>query len=321
MSKPFRAPIRVRAAAFLAALWLSHAPAPAAAQAELGGIATRFAIDDDDPERSVPTPEQASKAPLQMGYWAMLVSDKADAATRRGDHAAAAKYWRALAKAVPDRSVAYRRMCMAYKAAGDLRNALESCKAVLAKNGVEIEDYVIFVRLLLAKESALSAAEIAHADQVLAHVERELDEPMGAAADPAKAQNQARLWKVRMQQLRCELGLRIEDRARLDTCTKALAQLAPEDARTITFAYALAILKGDFARADSLIERGRRAGLPQQALEQMRHKLQTELEQQPWYAQLLQDAVWAAAGGVAAALAAVAAFIAVRRRRGLAQAT
>src|SRR5690349_14057164 len=40
--------------------------------------ALAFPIDDDDPASSVPTPEQSSKSPLDMGYWVMAVSDRAE---------------------------------------------------------------------------------------------------------------------------------------------------------------------------------------------------------------------------------------------------
>jgi hypothetical protein len=76
-------------------------------------LSKRHAIDEHDPEASVPTPEQAMRNPLEMGYLLMDLIARAEAATQRGDHAAAVRYHRAIVKAVPARALAHANLCRA----------------------------------------------------------------------------------------------------------------------------------------------------------------------------------------------------------------
>src|SRR4051812_45708366 len=84
--------------------------APDLEQVKRGDLSAIGAIDEEHPERSVPTPEQALKNPLEMGYLVMDLVARAEAASQRGDHAAAVRYYAAIAKAVPERSVSYTKM-------------------------------------------------------------------------------------------------------------------------------------------------------------------------------------------------------------------
>jgi hypothetical protein len=142
-------------------------PARSRADAQGDGLKTTFAIDDADPESKVPSEQDAMRAPLQMGYWVMLVSDRAEAATKRGDLPAAVKYYRAIAKAAPDRAAPFKKMCTTYEAMDDWENAVGSCQVALGKQGATIDDYQHFMRLLLSKQGALNADEIADADAVV----------------------------------------------------------------------------------------------------------------------------------------------------------
>ena len=99
-----------------AALCLSVAPcvsaqAPAHEPSKVPGSAADLTaprtIDENHPERSIPTPEQAMKNPLQMGYLLMDLIARGEAATEIGDHEAAIRYYRAIAKAVPERAVSF----------------------------------------------------------------------------------------------------------------------------------------------------------------------------------------------------------------------
>jgi hypothetical protein len=264
-------------------------------------IKSTFAVDDNDPEGSVPSAEAAMKRPLDMGYYVMSLSDKAEAASKQGDHAAAVKYWRALAKAVPDRSVAFSKMCKAYEAAGDRDNALVACRAALGRGGVTVDDNLRFARLVLAKPTALGDAEIADVDAVIAHLERELGDEGALVAG----------------RLRCDLAVRLEDVARLRACTKQLQAKAPNDPQTIAYTWALALKERNFARAETILEAAERAKLPAAALDKMNETLAAERKRgAPFWQRTLGDPRSVAVFAGFALLAAGAA-VAIRRRQRL----
>lgn len=131
---------------------------------------SEWPVRDDDPEASVPTVAQRERNPLQFGYWVMDLTDKGDAAVGRGDHEAAARYWRALARAVPDRSVAFAKMCASYRAIGAHASAVASCKAALARPGVAVDDFARYLEVVLDEEEPLGHDELADANAVLEHL-------------------------------------------------------------------------------------------------------------------------------------------------------
>jgi hypothetical protein len=265
-------------------------------------LSSTFAIDDADPEGSVPSPEQSLRQPLQMGYFVMLLTEKADAATQRGEHLTAARYLRALAKAVPDRSAAFSKMCRAYEAAGDNANALASCKEALGKGGVTLDDYLHFVQLTLSQAGALSRSEVDDVDAVIDHLEQHLD--------PAQ-KDSARLVTAN---LRCELAMRLQDVKRLQACTKTLAVLAPKDPKTQVFAWTLALATHDFARAQRIASLAAAAGVPRATVEGMTRALQVERDRlQPWRPMLRR--YWPLGFLVLALLARAAIALARGRRR------
>jgi tetratricopeptide (TPR) repeat protein len=225
-------------------------------------LVSKFSIDDSDPEASVPTPQQAARQPLEMGYHLMLLSERADAATNRGDHAAAAKYWRAIAKAVPERSLSFSRMCRSYEAAGDYVSAIESCRTALGKAGSTLQDNLQFVRLVLEKrQGALQPRDIEDIDAVSVHLEHELASKQGALV---------------ANRLRCQLGVRLGDVSRLKACTDKLNALAPGDASSLVFSWSLALKRGDLPAAEHMLRRARAAKLPSAALAKMTATLSIE---------------------------------------------
>src|SRR5262249_27086776 len=100
------------------------------------GSMSEWPVDDKDPLKTVPTPAQRDSEPLQFGYHLMDLADKAQDATKRGDHEAAAKFYEAMAKAVPDVSIAFAKMCESYEAAGQREKAITACGIALNKQGV-----------------------------------------------------------------------------------------------------------------------------------------------------------------------------------------
>lgn len=228
--------------------------------------ALRFPIDDNDPVSSVPTAEQANKAPLDMGYWAMAVSDRAEAALKKGEHAKAARYFAALAAAVPDRAVSFSKLCKSLELAGNHRGALEACRSALGKSGVTVDDHVRYVGLVLEGTAPIPKAQLADVDAII----DQLDSKLGANSVPLIA-----------NQLRCEVGLRLQDKVRLAACVQAFQRLAPKDPRTTAFGFALALQEHELGDAEALIGHAKQDKLPAAAIAQMETALRVERARAP----------------------------------------
>jgi len=201
------------------------------------------AAQPDDETMSAPTPPPDSRDPMEMGYWLQQTSERADAARAAGDHATAVQYYAELAKAVPDRSVAFARMCESYQALGRRDDALASCRDALARAGAQVADYVRFAHLVTGVPGELDPDEVADLDAALAHL----------AAHPA--------GRLTAYHLQCELGVRLADEPRLSACTAGLAENAPDDPKTVAFQWALALQRGDSAGAARLVDRAKHAGI------------------------------------------------------------
>jgi hypothetical protein len=225
-------------------------------------LSAKFHIDEQDPESSVPTAEQALRSPLEMGYLLMDLIARAEAATQRGDHAAAVRYNRAIVKASPQRALAHANLCKAYEAVGDQPHALESCKASLGLGGVTADDYAHYARLVLAQPGELPKSELEDVEAIIAHLQEQMSGTAQGKTLPAA--------------LSCEVATRLNDNARLERCTNELAAAAPGDPRTITFQWALALARHDDDAARAVIERARQAGLPAAAIAEMQAKLSRE---------------------------------------------
>jgi len=212
---------------------------------------SNFAIDDADPESSVPSAAARDGNPMQYGYFLQDLGARADERERAGDHASAARYYRALAKAVPDVAVGWAHLCSSLEAAGQREAAIDACKRALGLPGVVVADSARFVRLVLAKRGQLTAEETADVKAVVEHLESEAESRVTAA------------------QLRCTWALRAHDVPMLEACTKTLDALAPNEAETISFAWALALENHDRAAADRLITRAKAAGVKPEGLSEM----------------------------------------------------
>jgi tetratricopeptide (TPR) repeat protein len=200
-------------------------------------------IDDAHPERSVPTPAQQMADPLRFADVLMELGVRAEAATGRQDHAAAARYYAALAKAVPAQSYAFTKQCEALEASGRREEAIAACGTALSRQGATAADLTHFVKLLLAKDAPLTAKERQLADAAIAVLERE----------PRAALIAARV--------RCNLATHEHDLAALEACTATLVAAAPSDPTTIGFQWALALENNDRPGAQALASRAVAAGL------------------------------------------------------------
>jgi hypothetical protein len=273
-----------------------RAAAPAASAGEGMADMSKYRIDDADPAASVPTVEQQNGDPLQFGYFLQDLIVRGQRATDRRDHAAAVRYYLALAKAVPTRATAFSKLCESLEAAGRTAQAIEACRAATGLEGVVASDYLRLAQLILAKHNRpLAPADVAEVEGITTHLQ---------------AQEGARAFGYHVQ---CQLGLRLEDIGRLERCTAGLVKEAPGDAKTISFQWALAIKKGERDQARALVARAQQAGVAPEGLARMREA--TEALGAPWKRWLLDRRLLLAASVIAA----LAAVVYNRRRRGLQQ--
>lgn len=255
------------------------------------GWLSKWSVNDDDPADHIPSEKDRNAEPLQFGYWLQDLTWKAQHASRKGDHAAAARYYGALADAVPDRAIGFTLACQEYETLGDLDHAINACGQALVRDGVLVKDYAHFVHLVIAKPGSLGRKETDKLTEVLTHMRE----------DPTS--------RDFVDDLECEVGVRTSNVAQLRECTAGLAALAPENSRVLSYEWNLAIQEGHFALAKGLIERASAAGMPPEDTARMQEVTATS-EKWHW--------VRVALVGLALALllgSAGIAAITVRRRR------
>ncbi len=241
-------------------------------------------LNDEDPESTIPKGEDRTKDPLEFGYWLQDVALKGELAMKRHDYQAAGKYYRTLAKAVPDRAVSFVKLCNCYEALGDMKMATPACGSALLLEGVRQEDYAHYVRLVISKPGPVSSQDQVTLQGVVEHLK---DDP---AAHPLA------------DELECLVGQRTSNRAELRECTKALAAQRPHDISTIEAQFALAALDHDFSEAARLLDAAKQAGADEQILQGMERALVTAQHGRVW--------AYVFAGAAAALFAAGAGLVA-----------
>jgi hypothetical protein len=252
--------------ATLLGLLLLGMPATARAEAPQSTASTlsRWPVDIEHPENGIPSEKDRDADPLQFGYWLQDVALKAEHASKDGDHVVAARLYAALARAVPDRAVGAVKACEEYEAAGSLQKAIDACGDALLRDGARVSDYSHFVGLMLAKPGRLSDKDTAALGAVLAHMK----------TDPA--------GRDAVADLECQVGTRTSNIALLEECTKELATRAPDDAKTLTYRWALAVADRRFDDARELGERARTAGVPAENVAAMDRLLATNETHRRW---------------------------------------
>ena len=248
-------------------------------------------VDDAHIEESLKEAERAN--PLVYGDALMVLIDRAQRATERGDHAAAARYWTAVTHAVPDRAYGYAKLCVSAEAAGSAAEALGACRAAITRDGSTVGDYTRFVRLLLAKNEKLSADDRRQVDIAIAALAKE---PKAAAA---------------AAELQAELAMRDGDIPALRTGAGKLATLAPDHPQTIFYLWMLAFDARDRSEAARLLERAPETHVEPDVLARM--EAATRLAAAACRALGRWGLVGAAAFLVAISLRAAAARVALRR--------
>ncbi len=257
--------------------------------ASISGPLTRFPIDVEHPEKSIPGDRERNADPLQFGYWLQDVTQDAQKAAARGDHVAAARFYEALALAVPDRAIGLVKACEEDEAAGDLDKAIDACGGALLRDGLRVQDYARFVGLVLSRPGALREKDVAALHAVLDHMKSE-SVGRDAAAD-----------------LECQVGTRISDASMLQECTGLLAARAPDDARTLTYEWALAVMQHRYSDASSFAARAKAAGVPAESADAM-DRASRDARRHVWLTRGLSVA------GVSAILA-LAALVGLKRVR------
>ena len=135
----------------------------------------------------MPTPKQRDGNPLEFGYYLQDLLAKAEAATKKNDHQAAIRYYRALAASIPNQAQGWSKLCEAYEAARDRQRALGACKYAIDREGAELKDFTRFVDLMVTKPDALLPEERTAVNDVLAHLDKQPDLAVPAAHLRCKA--------------------------------------------------------------------------------------------------------------------------------------
>lgn len=295
----FRARSSVRTASTMIALLAFSVPEAVHAETTdlarerpvVPGHLSKYPIDEVNPESSVPAPEQRDHDPLEYGYFLMDLGDAAEQAAKHGDHAKAARFYRAIVKAVPDAAVGYRKACEQSEAASDGANAKSLCAAALTQKDAVLGDYSHYARIVFAA-SNLDPSDVQNLDAVIRHLKAEK-----ASATVA--------WDIE-----CNLGVRLGDVKRLEECTVPWAAVAPSEPKIIFYRWVLALHQKDYRAAMGFIAQAKAAKV---ARARVLHMEQATFQAMPIWRRGFRD--WRFGAFVAALLAACLALLVVRSRR------
>jgi hypothetical protein len=216
-----------------------------------GAMMSIWAVDDKDPEGHIPSEADRNANPLQMGYWLQDLIFKAELAVKHDDHQAAIKYYRAMHKAVPNRALPVLRLCDEYEKTNDLHAAINACGSALLLEGLTINDYAHFVRLVLRQPGNLSLKDVQAMMNVIGNVKQQY---AGSNAP---------------YELECEVAMRINDLEKLKECTAGLATTAPNDPQALYYEWTLAMQQNDFRRARDLLAQAKISGVKDETLHNM----------------------------------------------------
>ncbi len=266
--------------------------APGAARPAIAGHLSKYPVDLENPEASVPSPADRDKDPLEYGYFLMDVGDAADKAAARGDHLEAAKLYRALVKAVPDAAVGYRKTCEQYEAASDLTHAKAFCAAALTQKDAVLADYSHYARVVFAEAAGPSPEDVTNIDSVVRHLEK----------DPS---SKTVAWDIE-----CNLGVRLADTKRLHHCTAPWAAMVPDDPKVIFYQWVLALHEKDYAAAERLLRRARNTSAPPA---QLKHMERATFEAMPLWRRGFRD--WRVGAFASLVLFGVLSLLLLRSRR------
>jgi hypothetical protein len=262
------------------------------------GHLSKYAIDPLDPESSVPTPAQRDQNPLEYGYFLMDLGDAAEKAKTAGDHLGAAKFYRAMTKAVPDAVMGFRKTCEEFEAAKDFVDAKTFCADAVMRRDAILADYSHYARVVFAQPGNLPPNDVKDVDQMVDHLKKQEG-------------SQSVAWDIQ-----CNLGVHLADVRRLQECTTPWAVVAPDEPKVIFFQWVLALHQKDFAAAERCVAHAKRVAAPP---EQVTHMAKATLDAMPLWRKGFRD--WRVGAIVAVLLATALAFFTLRRNSHQAEAT
>jgi len=230
---------------------LAQLPAPPPAGQQPEQLSQKFVIDDQNPEASIPPDAEKNANPLEFGYLLQDLIARAEQARKMKDNSAVVRYYRAIAKAVPDQAKGWSKLCEAYQVVNDRERAVRACRYAIDRRGVELQDYLRFISLSVAKPGDLTPSEASYLKTVVEHLGKEGD--VGVAYHHAA----------------CQVGVKIKDVPMLEKCTAALAKVAPDDSKTVIFKWSLAVEKGQRDEAARLLDKAKDIGIVPESLERM----------------------------------------------------
>lgn len=196
-------------------------------------------IDPNNPVKSLPPQEEANKNPLGYGYMLMELADHAEVAEKAQDWAKARPFYEAIIKGAPNRAVGYQKVCEMDRKLEDFPAALESCFAVLSREGVEVRDFIFYVKVVTMAPTNLGSKYRDKALNAMDHFEKK--------------------HPVEAMMGRCMLGVGFADQAMLELCVPALQEAEKKSGKptfdTATFAWSLEMMKKDWSEAQSWLDR------------------------------------------------------------------
>lgn len=151
------------------AVWCSGGPAHAAP----GDIGGKFQVNDADPVGSLPSLAERNANPVEFAHYLQDLISRAEGNFEKRKYADAARYYEALAKAVPDRALSFSRLCVSYGRLGKVELASANCGAAIRLQGAKVIDHVRFINFTLQKKqfTDLDAKEVdASLMQLRSHV-------------------------------------------------------------------------------------------------------------------------------------------------------
>lgn len=219
----------------------AHAQANAQARPEFGPNDGRspWAIDPKNPIGSLPPSSEAKKNPLGYGYMLMELADHAEREEKKRNWAAARPFHEAIIKGAPGRAVGYQKVCEMDRKLEDYPAALDSCFAVLSREGVELRDFIFYVKVVTMAPTNLGSKYRDKALNAMDHFEKK--------------------HPVEAMMGRCMLGVAFADQAMLELCVPSLLESEEKSGKasfdTATFAWSLDMMKENWSEAQSWLDR------------------------------------------------------------------
>ncbi len=236
-----------------------------------GDLSTKFPIDDENPLASIPTDEQRNQDPIEFGYFLQDLIARAEGAYTNKDWSESVRYYKALAKAVPDKGTSFRKLCTAYEQMGDYVNAEGSCWALLQRNGTRVEDHFHFVRLAL-REYGKAHPDVKKLrtnmiDKSIEHLRQHVADKEPLTEDMGQSDHKQLPLEQQVELINCQLASYNRDVERLKGCVDALAKAKTDRKLVIPYQWALATSQGDKAGVARAITEAKQAGLPKSVIE------------------------------------------------------